>query len=184
MAPTMCRRLLCVVFVLAAAGTAAAQALPEPSGPWWRSDSVKKELGLTNEQSMRIDHIWQSALPQLQQEKDRLDDLEARLSHLIETDADETVIVHQIDRVETLRGNMNKERVLMLTHMRQVLTPDQRTKMNEHVARFRAQQQQNQTQTQPPGAAQGAAPRPPQPSSSSKPPQPSPSTTVPQRRPQ
>jgi len=183
MAPTMCRRLLCVVFLLTTtAGWASAQALPEPSGPWWRSDSVKKELGLTNEQSMRIDHIWQSMLPQLQQEKSHLDDLEARLSHLIETDADETVVVHQIDRVEALRGDMNKERVLMLMHMRQVLTPDQRTKMNEHVARYRATQQQNQSQAQPPSAGPGSAPRPPQTSSPGKPPQPS--TNVPQRRPQ
>jgi len=191
MAPTMCRRLLCALFVLAAAGTASAQALPGPSGPWWRSDSVKKELSLTNEQSMRIDHIWQGMLPQLQQEKSQLDDLEARLSHLIETDAEEAVVAHQIDRVEALRGNMNKERVLMLMHMRQVLTPEQRTRMNEHVARYRAQQQnqqnqQNQqtqqSQQQQPRTGQGSAARPPQTSSPTRPSQPS--TTDPQRRPQ
>ena len=55
----MYQRLVCLAFVLAAAASASAQTLPEPPGPWWRSEPVKKELGLTNDQSMRIDHIWQ-----------------------------------------------------------------------------------------------------------------------------
>ena len=36
----------------------------------------------------------------------------------------------QIDRVEAVRANLNKMRTLMLLHMRQVLTPDQRTRFN------------------------------------------------------
>jgi periplasmic protein CpxP/Spy len=178
------RRLACLAFVLAAAAPAFAQSLPEPPGPWWRSDSVKKELGLTNDQSMRIDHIWQAVYPQLKQENTQLDEREARLSRLIETDADEAVIGHSIDRVEALRSNMNKERALMLVHMRQVLTPDQRVKFNDIHTRWQADQKARQAQ-QPQGQSRPAA-RPP--SASTAPQRPAPpapsSVTPPTRRPE
>jgi Spy/CpxP family protein refolding chaperone len=182
----MYQRLVCLVFVLATAVAASAQTLPEPPGPWWRSESVKKELGLTNDQSMRIDHIWQVAYPQLKQENTQLDEREARLSRLIETDADEAVIAHSIDRVEALRSNMNKERALMLVHMRQVLTPDQRVKFNEHVARWTEEQKARQAQQATRPGQPGAGARPP--AASTAPPRPATpapsSATPPTKRPE
>jgi Spy/CpxP family protein refolding chaperone len=62
---------------------------------------------------------------------DELDRLEARLSRLIERDAEETEIARYIDRVETARANVNKTRSLMLVRMRRVLTPEQRVRMKE-----------------------------------------------------
>src|SRR6185369_17033490 len=107
MMPPMYRRLLSALFALAVAGTASAQSLPTPPGPWWRTDSVKKELGLTNDQSAKIDQIWKLALPEAQQDKQRLDQLEGRLSHMIEGDRSEIDIGMMIDRVENLRASMN-----------------------------------------------------------------------------
>jgi periplasmic protein CpxP/Spy len=181
----MYQRLVCLAFVLAAGASASAQTLPEPPGPWWRSESVKKELALTNDQSMRIDHIWQVAYPQLKQENTQLDEREARLSRLIETDADEAVIAHSIDRVEALRSNMNKERALMLVHMRQVLTPEQRVKFNDHVARWTEEQKARQAQQAArPGQPGTGVP----PSASTAPPRPAPpapaSATQPTKRPE
>ncbi len=49
--------------------------------------------------------------------------LEAKLSRLIQIDADEAALSRQIDRVETARANANKTRSLMLVQMRKVLTP-------------------------------------------------------------
>jgi Spy/CpxP family protein refolding chaperone len=136
--------------VLAAVGTATAQALPAPPNPWWRADNVKKELGLTNEQATKIDQIWKVRLPQAQQDAERLDHLESRLSHLIETDATETEIMLVAEHVESLRAAMNKDRILMLVRMRQVLTPDQRVKLttihNRWEADQRARQQSQQAQ--------------------------------------
>jgi len=54
---------------------------------------------------------------------------EEELSRLIMTDADEGVIVRQADHVETLRALLNKNRTLMLVHIRAVLTPEQRAKL-------------------------------------------------------
>ena len=68
----------------------------------------KKELGLTADQSARIDKIWETTRPELRQEWDELTKLEAKLSRLIQNDADEAVLTRQIDRVETARAGANK----------------------------------------------------------------------------
>src|SRR5580704_11230130 len=108
--PPASRRLLCLctVFALAVTGRASAQSVPGPPGPgeWWKSDAVKKELGLTHEQSLRIDVVFQSVRAQLEPDYDRLDKLEARLSQLIAHDADEATVMKQVDTVETLRASL------------------------------------------------------------------------------
>jgi Spy/CpxP family protein refolding chaperone len=93
---------------------------------WWRADQFQKEIGLTRDQSNRIDGVFQSALPKLHQAKDDLDRQQAELSRLIEADTDEFQVSRQVDRVEATRAILNKARTMMLVHMRQVLTPEQR----------------------------------------------------------
>lgn len=114
-----------------------AQGLPPgPSLHWWRSDEIVKELRLTADQSARIDKIYRSTRPELRQEFDDLGRFEAKLSRLIESDTvDEAALTRQIDRVETARANLNKTRSLMLWRMRQVLTPDQRVRLETLQAR-------------------------------------------------
>jgi Spy/CpxP family protein refolding chaperone len=50
---------------------------------------------------------------------------------MIAANADEALVVKQVDRVESIRAHMNKTRTLMLLRMRQVLTPQQRVKLNQ-----------------------------------------------------
>ena len=50
--------------------------------------------------------------------------------------ADEAQVTRQIDRVGSVRGAMNKTRTLMLLHIRQVLTTEQRAKLNAVYARW------------------------------------------------
>lgn len=123
-----------VVSLLLAATPALAQV--RPSGPprpfpWWKSEPFKKELGLSADQSIRIDRIWEDTRPELRQEWDTLSALEAKLSRLIQNDADEAILTRQIDRVETARASANKTRSLMLVQMLKVLTRDQRTRFTE-----------------------------------------------------
>jgi Spy/CpxP family protein refolding chaperone len=137
-----------------------AQRPPDPPRPfaWWKSEPFKKELGLTADQSSRIDKIWETTRVELRQEWDELSKLEAKLSRLIQNDADEAALTRQIDRVETARANANKSRSLMLVQMLKVLTPDQRTRFNALHDRWQQeQQQQPQRQGRPPDS-----PRPPQ----------------------
>ncbi len=99
--------------------------------PWWRDPQFQKELSLTAEQSAKIDAVFRQAIPGLRQQKTELDAMEEELSQMIAANADESAVTRQVDKVEAIRSTMNKSRTLMLLHMRQVLSPDQRTKLNK-----------------------------------------------------
>jgi Spy/CpxP family protein refolding chaperone len=139
---TLLGRMLTVACLAASATSALAQTprpntpapfggSPSPSGafPWWKMAQSRKELGLTTDQSARLDKIWETTRPELRVEWDALTRLEEQFSRLIQNDADEAVLSRQIDRVETERANANKTRSLMLVQMMKVLTPEQRTKL-------------------------------------------------------
>jgi Spy/CpxP family protein refolding chaperone len=99
--------------------------------PWWRDAQFQKDLSLSTDQSARIDSVFQSTITLLRQKKAELDQQEAELSRLIAANAEEAVVVRQVDKVEGIRANLNKSRTLMLLHMRQVLSPDQRLRLNK-----------------------------------------------------
>lgn len=120
MRPYLVGRLVLLLTLVGLAAPVGAQ-----SFAWWKDQHFQKEVGLTPDQSTRIDNVFQTTLPRLRQGKEELDRLEGELSKLIETNADEAQVVRQVDRVEAQRGALNKMRTLMLLHMHQVLTPDQ-----------------------------------------------------------
>jgi Spy/CpxP family protein refolding chaperone len=99
-----------------------------PPITWWKDAQFVKELGLSADQSNKIDIVFQAALPRLTHKRDDLNAQEAELSRLVETDAGETLIGRQSDKVEAVRAVLNKSRTLMIVHMREVLTPEQRIK--------------------------------------------------------
>src|SRR4029077_18856455 len=100
-----------------------------PRLAWWRDELYQKHLGLTSDQVSRVEAIWQAALPELRKGRDDLDRQEAELSRLIETNADETVVTRQVDKVEAIRAHLNKARTMVNWTPRQLLTPEQRAKL-------------------------------------------------------
>jgi Spy/CpxP family protein refolding chaperone len=94
---------------------------------WWK---MEPSLALTAEQSSQIDAIFKEGIAQLQLQKTELDRQESKLSGMIASMTEEAQVVRQIDRVEGVRSSLNKIRTLMLLHMRQILTPEQRTRLN------------------------------------------------------
>ena len=120
-------RLVPVLLVLAQAAPARGQAF---GFPWWKDARFQHDLTLSADQSARIDTIFQSSISALRLQKRDLDQQEAELSRLIATNSDEGTVIQQVDKVETIRALMNKTRTLMLLHERQVLTPDQRIRLN------------------------------------------------------
>jgi len=124
MRPLPVRRLAAACLLLALAAPLGAQS----SFAWWKSEQFQKDLGLTPDQCARIDNVFQATLPKLREGREELDRDEADLSRLIELNVDEAQITRQVDRVEATRAKLNKMRTLMLYHMRQVLTTDQRTR--------------------------------------------------------
>ena len=98
---------------------------------WWKDPQFQRDLALTPEQTAKIDAIFQSTISLLRQKKAELDRQEDDLSRLIATGADESLVTRQVDKVESTRASMNKMRTLMLLHERQVLSPDQRVRLNK-----------------------------------------------------
>ncbi len=137
------RRVMLAALLLLTASPLFAQRASGPGGlnappfAWWKTDPFAQELGLTADQSARIDRIWETTRPELRQEWEELSKLEDKLSRLINADADEAVLSRQIDRVETARANANKTRSVMLVQMLKVLSPEQRTRFAELQAKWR-----------------------------------------------
>jgi Spy/CpxP family protein refolding chaperone len=91
---------------------------------WWQSDRYKADLGLTADQSRKLEDIFQNALPTLRTQKKALDTAEAELERLVAR-GDDGAVMAQVARVETTRAELNTSRTLMLLKMRRALTADQ-----------------------------------------------------------
>lgn len=124
------RRLL-PVFALLVLASAAAPHAQSFGFAWWRDAEFQHDLGLSTDQVSRIEGVFQTTVPTLRAKKAELDQQEDELSRLVGANADEPAVTKQVDKVEAIRSHMNKMRTLMLLHMRQVLTPDQRVKLNK-----------------------------------------------------
>jgi Spy/CpxP family protein refolding chaperone len=128
MKPTWRSRWLAALMLLAGSPLLHAQSF---GFPWWRDAQFQRELSLTADQTARIENVFQSAIGQLRAKKAELDRQEDELSRLIATNTDEQEVIKQVDRVEAIRSHLNKMRTLQLFHIRQVLTPEQRVKLNK-----------------------------------------------------
>ncbi len=159
MIPSLRRRVLAVVFALSCSTAAAAQPVQRY---WWKMEPT---LALSTEQSTKIGGIFQEGIAQLRTQKDELDRLEAKLSHLIEAIATEAEVTQQVDRVEAARSTLNKTRTLMLLHMRQVLKPEQRLKLGALRDRWMKERQErrdNEAGCRPTGTSSpGGSPKHP-----------------------
>jgi Spy/CpxP family protein refolding chaperone len=149
MRPTVFGRALAIVLLMAA-GPAVAQT----GFPWWKDPKVVQELSLSADQSTRIDAVFRAVFPQLSQSKEELDRQEAELSRLLGINADEATVLRQVDKVEVVRGSLNKSRTLMLLHMRQILTPKQNVKFN---AVFEQYRRDNPRPAPPPPETKGSS---------------------------
>ena len=107
------------------AGDAAAQGFR-----WWKNEEFRKELVLTEEQTVKLEAIFQATLPTLKVQNDELEKLDAKLSKLIAAGlAEEQKVAEQVDRVEAARSALSKTRTLMMYRMRRLLTDEQNQKM-------------------------------------------------------
>jgi Spy/CpxP family protein refolding chaperone len=118
---------LCLVLSLALLG--ALERGQAQGFKWWQNERFQQELGLTTEQTGRLEEIFQSLQPTLKTQKDALDKLESRLSKVInDPRADEAKVLEVLERVESARGELSKSRTLLAFRMRRILTTDQNVK--------------------------------------------------------
>lgn len=98
---------------------------------WWKDASFRQQLGLSDDQSTRIDEIYQSTVPRLRDQYDESHAEEKQLQKLIAANEPESVVSTQIDKMEAAHCKASKTRLLMLYEMRMVLSPDQREKFRK-----------------------------------------------------
>jgi Spy/CpxP family protein refolding chaperone len=91
---------------------------------WWQDDRYRNELGLTGEQSARLEEIFQKSAPALRKQKEALDRTQKTFDQLVERGND-AAIIEQVASVEVARAELNKLRIMMLLKMRRSLTADQ-----------------------------------------------------------
>ncbi len=117
---------------------------------WWQNDRYRAELGLTADQSRRLEEIFQTTVPTLRAQKKAFDEAEAEFGRLVERGND-AAVMEQVIKVEAARGEINKTRALMLLRMRRALTTDQWVKlgaMHQADSRDRRQSQSQQSRGQ------------------------------------
>ncbi len=93
---------------------------------WWQSDEVASEIGLTPEQGVAIETIFQSLRPKLREQARRLRREEDELTAIMHAmQAEEWEVALQIDGVEAARSALSKTRTLMLYRMHKTLSAEQ-----------------------------------------------------------
>jgi Spy/CpxP family protein refolding chaperone len=116
---------------------------------WWNSDTFRADLGLTTDQVTRLDEVYQGLLPKLASGKDALDRLEKQLSDVVAAGmVPEGEVMNLVDQTEHARSELAKTRMLMVYRMHQILTVEQRAKMNALHAKWEQDRRQGR---RPPG---------------------------------
>ncbi len=123
--PAISGRFAALVAVVVGAAVLWAPPASAQGFKWWQSDTFVRELGLTQEQSTKIEGIFQHTLPVLRKQKDAFDKAEADFNQMVEA-SDDAQVMAQVGVVEAARSELNKSRTMMLLRMRRVLTPEQR----------------------------------------------------------
>ncbi len=131
-------------------------AVPAAAGPqqrgfpkWWQGDQAK-ELGLTGEQSNRIEDIFQNSLPRIRLAMDDWETAQRDLDRLVAGDkTTETDVVRQLNKVQAYGNEVNRQRTLMAFRFYRELTPDQRLKVKAMFDR-REQERRGRGRGEPP----------------------------------
>jgi len=96
---------------------------------WWLGPPAK-ELGLTEDQSSRIETIYQAGIPRIQTVGQDLESARKDLNTLIAGEkTTETDVIRQLLRVQAAQNEFNRQWTLMNFRFYQELRPDQRQRL-------------------------------------------------------
>lgn len=101
-------------------------------GKWWKHPQIASELGLTEEQISTIESIFDKKKVKMSETKDKLLEKRRKLQEKIsDPNAKRKNIDKQAEEVDKLILKLDKIKREMILEIREVLTPDQRTKLQE-----------------------------------------------------
>jgi Spy/CpxP family protein refolding chaperone len=101
-----------------------------PPGIWWHNPDLVQKLTLTPDQQKRMDDILQQNKPQLVDLRANVEKQEKLMGPMLGADQPDTnKILAQIDLTVQARAELEKASAKMLLGIRNVLTPDQWSKL-------------------------------------------------------
>jgi Spy/CpxP family protein refolding chaperone len=97
---------------------------------WWVEQPDRGEIGISDQQSAKIEEIWRTHVPAQRERWRELEKLEPVVSQLIKDGtADPVDVEKQVERMETLDAQMRAARTMMLYRIHRELTADQRARL-------------------------------------------------------
>src|SRR5262249_15845475 len=95
-------------------------------GAWWKNTALVEQLGLTEDQKLRIDRAYENHRIKIISATEQLEKDEAQLAKLLDADPiDRTAVLTQIDRVILARGEVERANSTMTLEMRETMSPAQ-----------------------------------------------------------
>ena len=117
---------------------------------WWIGAQAK-ELGLTNDQSQKLEGIYQQVFPRIQTGMQDVEAAQRELDRIVAGDkTTEVEVVRQLNLVQAARNEVSRQYVLMMFRMNRELTPDQRAKATALRDRMREQERREGRRGEPP----------------------------------
>ena len=99
---------------------------------WWKDPTIARAVGLSAFQAERIDTLFDEFLKPQRERWTALRSLEKQLEELLrQPNPDEKLVLDRITVVENRRSEMNRNRLIMLFHIERVLSPSQRSKLQD-----------------------------------------------------
>jgi Spy/CpxP family protein refolding chaperone len=111
---------------------AEAAAKAKAAHKWWRSEEMRAQFGITDAQSAKLDEIYQSFYASLKSGMADVERYQKEVSKMMaEGSSSEADVLNAIDKLETGKARLARQRLLMLYRMYRELTPDQRIKVKK-----------------------------------------------------
>jgi len=112
-----------------------------PKGKWWKHPEVLENVNLTEEQIQRIEKISGESMRKIIELEAKFKiarlDLESLLDQIDEKKLDLNAIEKQIEEVNRIKGELEKERIMMLARIRNVLPKETIQKLQQTRWKFR-----------------------------------------------
>jgi Spy/CpxP family protein refolding chaperone len=103
-----------------------------PSVPWWSDPAIIKEIGLSSEQSARIQKLVDQRAKEASPFHEALERQQASLERISrDRSASESAFRVQLSVVISLQAEVSQGRAIMLFRMSRILTVDQNRKLEE-----------------------------------------------------
>ncbi len=126
--------------VLAILGESSAQS-SFPRGKWWKHPEVLENIDLTDDQIQKIEKISTESMKKIIDFEARFKiakiELESLLDQINEEKLDINALEKQIDILNGIKGDLDKERILMLARIRNVLPKETIEKLQKIRLKFR-----------------------------------------------